>query len=137
MEQETTNEMNISNDDQEIGRTLSNPSISQDLYLPGSSQEPFFLLIRNRRTRYPSSMFTRWYKTLHWFPLPRSSRDWRLMYHIYCRGSRRTWNRATFNMPISSFLTSITETTYSELHGMTKEEMQHYLNEEWSQDHHD
>ena len=38
---------------------------------------------------------------------------------------------------LSITLTSIPETTYSELHGMTKEDVQHYLNEERGQDHHD
>ena len=28
-------------------------------------------------------------------------------------------------------------TTYSELHGMAKEDVQHYLNEERGEDHHD
>ena len=38
---------------------------------------------------------------------------------------------------LSTTLTSILETTYLELHGMKKEDVQHYLNEERGQDHHD
>ena len=38
---------------------------------------------------------------------------------------------------LSITFTSISKTTYSELHGMAKEDVHHYLNEERDQDHHD